>query len=131
MSLEDKIDELTEAVKANTAALLAQGSSTPTEKPAKEPKKETAAQKRKREAAEKKAAEEAAAAEESEEETIEEETEDEVTIKEVRAVARPLIKAGKMEEITDILAEFGADSITELDEEHFGAVLARLKKIKK
>ena len=65
MSLELKIEKLTEAVEALTAQ-LSSGATVEASAPAEEPKTETAAAKKKREAAEKKAAEAAAKAAEPE-----------------------------------------------------------------
>lgn len=81
---------------------------------------ETAAEKKKREAKEKR---EAAAKEEEEEEEELEGDAKKATLADVRTAARPFIKANMSTDIREILQEYGADNLKELEAKHFGDVV--------
>lgn len=51
-----------------------------------------------------------------------------VTLTDLRAVASELLGQGKTTELKAVLAKFKADSLTKLDERHYPAALAALKK---
>jgi hypothetical protein len=53
----------------------------------------------------------------------------EVTLKELRAIARPLVKAKRSAEIKELCEEFDATSLTNLDEEHYEEVKERLEEL--
>lgn len=61
-------------------------------------------------------------------EPVQEPTSDKVITKEeVRAVCTKFIKAGKQAEIKTIFAEFGAEKVTELKEEHYAAAIEKME----
>ena len=52
-----------------------------------------------------------------------------VSLNDLRAVASELLGRGKAAELKAVLAKFKAESLTKLNEKHYAAVLAALKKI--
>lgn len=55
--------------------------------------------------------------------------ETEVTIEELRSEIQAKAKDGKRDDIKKLLKEFGAASVTELDEEHYGEFKLKLDKL--
>jgi outer membrane biosynthesis protein TonB len=134
MSLEKAIVELTEQIVRLSNVIAASGITTPTvesvakETPveAEEAPKESPAQVKKREAKEKREAkkkklEEGEAAEAAEK--AEEGDTKKATLADVRTAARPFIKANMATDIREILQEYGADNLKELEAKHFGDVV--------
>jgi hypothetical protein len=56
-------------------------------------------------------------------------TAEEITMEELRTIARPLVKDGRGGEIKEMLEEFDATTITDLDEEHYAAVKEKLEEM--
>ena len=52
-----------------------------------------------------------------------------ITLNDLRAVASELLGQGKTAELKAVLAKYKAPSLTKLDEKHYAAVLAALKKL--
>lgn len=122
MSLENEIKKNTEAVLKNNELLeklLENGVSAPSTAAA--PAEETPAKEEKPAKTKEKPA--------AKEEPKEEASEKKITIKDIRAIARPLIKNNQSDEVAEVLADFGADSITELDEKHYAKAHAAISKI--
>lgn len=63
------------------------------------------------------------------EEEEEESGDGEVTLKELRTIARPLVQAKKSGLVKELCEEFDAESLTKLDEEHYPEVKERLEEM--
>jgi hypothetical protein len=51
------------------------------------------------------------------------------TIDEVRATIAPIIKAGKLAEMSAVFAEFGAQKLTDISPTKYAALIERVKQV--